>query len=80
VSYWDEIMKRKKNLSLRWRRRIKREKSAVSGNDAGTLCSKAEECVQYMKLIEMLHEGKISREMYQQMKPKGIYLYYSYFV
>ncbi len=30
---------------------------------------KAEEHAQHIKLLEMLHEGKISQEMYQAMKP-----------
>jgi hypothetical protein len=30
---------------------------------------KAEECAQHMKLLEMLHEGKISRDIYEAMKP-----------
>jgi hypothetical protein len=30
---------------------------------------KAEERTQQMKLLEMLHEGKISRDLYEAMKP-----------
>ncbi len=30
---------------------------------------KAEECAQHMKLLEMLHEGKISQDLYEAMKP-----------
>ncbi len=30
---------------------------------------KAEERAQHMKLLEMLHEGKISRDLYEAMKP-----------
>jgi Asp-tRNA(Asn)/Glu-tRNA(Gln) amidotransferase B subunit len=32
---------------------------------------KAEERAQHIKLLEMLHEGKISKEMYEVMKPSG---------
>jgi hypothetical protein len=32
---------------------------------------KAEEHAQHMKLLEMLHDGKISKEMYELMKPAG---------
>ncbi len=32
---------------------------------------KAEERAQHMKLLEMLHDGKISKEMYELMKPAG---------
>ncbi len=32
---------------------------------------KAEERAQHMKLLEMLHDGKISKEMYQVMKPSS---------
>jgi hypothetical protein len=30
-----------------------------------------EECSQHMRLLEMLHTGTISLEMYNAMKPKG---------
>jgi hypothetical protein len=30
-----------------------------------------EEHTQHMKLLEMLHDGKISKEMYEVMKPSG---------
>ncbi len=32
---------------------------------------KLEKCAQHMKLLEMLHDGKISKEMYEVMKPSG---------
>ncbi len=32
---------------------------------------KAEEHAQHMKLLEMLRDGKISREMYEGMKSSG---------
>ena len=32
---------------------------------------KAEERAQHMKLLEMIHDGKISKEMYKVMKPDG---------
>ncbi len=31
----------------------------------------AEERAQHMKLLEMLHDGKISKELYDVMKPTG---------
>jgi hypothetical protein len=30
---------------------------------------KSEEHTQHMKLLEMLHEGKISQDLYEAMKP-----------
>jgi hypothetical protein len=32
-------------------------------------CLKAKERAQHMELLEMLHEGKISQDMYEAMKP-----------
>jgi hypothetical protein len=32
---------------------------------------KLEEHAQHIKLLEMLHDGKISKEMYKVMKPDG---------
>jgi hypothetical protein len=43
-------------------------------------CLKAEECAQHMKLLEMLHEGKISRDMYEAMKLLGLYFFCPFFV
>ncbi len=39
--------------------------------DAEEYHLKAEEHAQQMKLLEVLQEGKISREMYKSIKPKG---------
>jgi hypothetical protein len=32
-------------------------------------CLNAEECTQHIKLLEMLHQGKISQGMYEAMEP-----------
>jgi len=54
------------------------ERHQLAEQAAVTECNKLAECQvqveeysQHMKLLEMLHDGKISEEMYHLMKPNG---------